>query len=220
MIAKYTEIVQSLKERHVSLVAVSKTQPNEKIMALYEAGQRIFGENRVQELTEKHEQLPKDIKWHMIGHLQKNKVKYIAPFVDTIQSVDDMELVKLIQKEAQKYQRNINLLLQVKIAEEDSKYGIAPEEIKEFAAVIASQGYPNIVVSGLMGMASFTDNEAQVRSEFQLLKRLFDELKAEVFPEEPSFRELSMGMSGDYELAIQSGATSVRLGSLIFGERN
>ena len=200
---------------NVELVAVSKFHPVEKIQEVYDCGQKVFGENKVQELLTKVNELPADIQWHLIGHLQTNKVKYIAPFIDTIQSVDSEKLLLEINKEAAKNNRKIKVLLQVKIAEEDTKYGLEILEAKEIFSNYLENQYPNIEILGLMGMATFTDNKNQVKSEFLVLKSLFDELS--------TFRKLetlSMGMSDDFALAIECGSTSVRIGSAIFGVRN
>ena len=193
----------------------SKFHPVEKIKEVYDCGQRVFGENKVQELLTKVNELPSDIKWHLIGHLQTNKVKYIAPFIDTIQSVDSEKLLIEINKEAAKNNKKIKVLLQVKIAEEETKYGLEIAEAKEIFSNYLEHQYPNIEILGLMGMATFTDNKNQVKSEFLVLKSLFDELS--------TFRKLetlSMGMSDDFALAIECGSTSVRIGSAIFGVRN
>ena len=200
---------------NVELVAVSKFHPVEKIQEVYDCGQKVFGENKVQELLTKVNELPADIQWHLIGHLQTNKVKYIAPFIDTIQSVDSEKLLLEINKEAAKNNRKIKVLLQVKIAEEETKYGLEISEAKEIFSNYLEHQYPNIEILGLMGMATFTDNNNQVKSEFLVLKSLFDELS--------TFRKLetlSMGMSDDFALAIECGSTSVRIGSAIFGVRN
>ena len=200
---------------NVELVAVSKFHPVEKIQEVYDCGQRVFGENKVQELLTKVNELPADIQWHLIGHLQTNKVKYIAPFIDTIQSVDSEKLLIEINKEAAKNNRIIKVLLQVKIAEEETKYGLEIAEAKEIFSNYLEHKYPNIEILGLMGMATFTDNNNQVKSEFLVLKSLFDELS--------TFRKLetlSMGMSDDFALAIECGSNSVRIGSAIFGVRN
>ena len=200
---------------NVELVAVSKFHPIEKIKEVYDCGQKVFGENKVQELLTKVNELPADIQWHLIGHLQTNKVKYIAPFIDTIQSVDSEKLLLEINKEAVKNNRKIKVLLQVKIAEEETKYGLEIAEAKEIFSNYLEHQYPNIEILGLMGMATFTDNNNQVKSEFLVLKSLFDELS--------TFRKLetlSMGMSDDFALAIECGSTSVRIGSAIFGVRN
>lgn len=200
---------------NIELVAVSKFHPVEKIQEVYDCGQRVFGENKVQELLTKVNELPSDIKWHLIGHLQTNKVKYIAKFIDTIQSVDSEKLLIEIDKEAAKNNRKIKALLQVKIAEEDTKYGLEIIEAKEIFSNYLEQKYPNIEIIGLMGMATFTDNKNQVKSEFMVLKSLFDELS-----NYKKLEKLSMGMSDDFPLAIECGANSVRIGSAIFGVRN
>ncbi|ACU07769.1 FIG018583: protein of unknown function [Flavobacteriaceae bacterium 3519-10] len=198
----------------VELVAVSKTHPAEVVQQVYDLGQRIFGENKVQELIAKYPQLPKDIKWHIIGHLQTNKVKYIAPFVDTVQSVDSEKILNEIDKQAAKCERKINVLLQVKIAEEDTKYGLDAEQARTLYQNYLDGKYAHVEITGLMGMATFTDDQEQIRAEFRKLKTLFDELSGA-----RKLTTLSMGMSGDYELAIECGATSVRVGSAIFGHR-
>lgn len=195
----------------VTLVAVSKTKPNSYIEEAYTAGHRIFGENRVQELVEKHESLPKDIEWHLIGHLQKNKVKYIAPFVSLIHGIDSIATLKEINKQGLKNNRVINCLLQVKIAKEDSKFGFSPDIILSVLNSEELKELKNISIKGLMGMASFTNDSEQVRNEFALLKSIFDQTSLEI---------LSMGMSGDYQLAIEQGSTMVRVGSAIFGKRD
>ena len=200
---------------NVELVAVSKFHPVEKIQEVYDCGQKVFGENKVQELLTKVNELPADIQWHLIGHLQTNKVKYIAPFIDTIQSVDSEKVLLEINKEAEKNNRKIKVLLQVKIAEEDTKYGLEILEAKEIFSNYLEHKYPNIEILGLMGMATFTDNKNQVKSEFLVLKSLFDELSTF-----KKLETLSMGMSDDFALAIECGSTSVRIGSAIFGVRN
>ena len=198
----------------VELVAVSKTHPAEVVQQVYDLGQRIFGENKVQELIAKYPLLPKDSKWHIIGHLQTNKVKYIAPFVDTVQSVDSEKILNEIDKQAAKCERKINVLLQVKIAEEDTKYGLDAEQARTLYQDYLAGKYAHVEITGLMGMATFTDDQEQVRAEFRKLKTLFDELSGS-----RKLTTLSMGMSGDYKLAIECGATSVRVGSAIFGHR-
>ena len=213
------DIKKLLDEKSIKLIAVSKTKPVEDILEIYNAGHKIFGENKVQELTDKHEKLPKDIEWHMIGHLQSNKVKYIAPFVHLIHAVDSLKLLKVIDKEAGKNNRIINCLLQVKIAEEESKFGLEPKALKSLLDSGEFQSLKHIQIDGLMGMASNTGNETQGRNEFRNLKQLFDELKSTYYRSAPEFKELSMGMSGDYLIAIEEGSTMVRVGSLIFGAR-
>lgn len=210
----YQNILSQLPE-NVKLVTVSKTNPAEKIKEVYDLGQRAFGENKVQELLEKQPVLPNDIEWHLIGHLQTNKVKFVAGFISMIESVDSEKLLKEIDKEALKNERKINVLLQVKIAKEDTKFGLTVDEAKDIFNKYLDGNYPNIEIKGLMGMASFVDNESQIREEFGILKQLFDEL-SNLKPLET----LSMGMSGDFPLAIECGSNSVRVGSAIFGERN
>jgi PLP dependent protein len=204
---------------HAQLVAVSKTYPASTLRAAYDLGIRDFGENRVQELVEKAETLPKDIRWHFIGHLQTNKVKYIAPFVHLIHSVDSWKLLAEIDKRAAAENRTIQVLLQFKIAEEDTKFGYSPDAIFSMLADGAWQQLAHAQIVGVMGMATFTDEEAQVAQEFQTLKSYFDQLKKDYFREQAHFKEISMGMSGDYPLALQQGSTMVRIGSKIFGER-
>ena len=201
---------------HVHLVAVSKTKPLSDLQQAYDAGQRIFGENKIQEMTGKWEALPKDIQWHMIGHVQTNKVKYMAPYVDTIHAVDSLKLLKEINKQAQKHGRIINCLLQVKIASEDSKFGLSADETIQILSNAEVTKMQHIHISGLMGMATFTDNRKQIQQEFLLLKNTFDQLQNT----HSKLKVLSMGMSGDYELAITCGSTMVRIGSAIFGARN
>lgn len=205
--------------KHVTLVAVSKTKPIGDIIEAYNAGQRIFGENKVQEMVEKHEQLPKDIEWHMIGHLQRNKVKYMASFVQLIHGVDSIKLLEEINKQAKKHDRVINCLLQIKIANEDSKFGMTSEEAIH---IISSKNFSelkNVKVTGVMGMASFTDNKTQIKQEFNNLRATFNSLKLlETFNFKP--KTISMGMSGDYKIAIDCGSNMIRVGSTIFGARN
>lgn len=210
----YQDILSQLPQ-NVKLVAVSKNHPSEKIKEVYDLGQKVFGENKVQELLEKQPVLPDDIEWHLIGHLQTNKVKYIAGFVAMIESIDSEKLLKEVDKEALKNNRKINVLLQVKIAKEDTKFGLTTDEVKDIFNKYLEGNFPNIEIKGLMGMASFVDDETQIREEFSILKNLFDEL-SQLKPLET----LSMGMSGDFPIAIESGSNSVRVGSAIFGERN
>ena len=205
---------------NTKLVAVSKTKPNEDIMEAYNAGQRLFGENKVQELVEKYETLPKDIEWHFIGHLQSNKVKYIAPFVSLIHGVDSFKLLKTINKEAKKNDRVIDCLLQFHIAQESTKFGLDEEEADVLLNDEQFKEFENIRIAGVMGMATYTDNFDQVRNEFRSLKNIFDRLKEKYFAGDNSFKEISMGMSGDYKVAIEEGSTLVRIGSSIFGARN
>jgi pyridoxal phosphate enzyme (YggS family) len=209
----YSKVRNEIPEE-VQLVAVSKTHSFEKIKQIYDIGQRVFGENKVQELVEKFDQLPKDIEWHLIGHLQTNKVKYIAEFINTIQSVDSLKILSEINKQAGKYQRKIKVLLQVKIAEEETKFGLEILEAKKIYADYLEGKFPNIEISGLMGMATFTDNVDHIRKEFNILKDLFDHLSPI-----NKLQTLSMGMSSDYKIAIECGANSVRVGSAIFGSR-
>jgi pyridoxal phosphate enzyme (YggS family) len=205
--------------KHVTLVAVSKTKPVSAIEEAYTAGQRHYGENKVQELVEKAEQLPKDIHWHLIGHLQTNKVKYIAPFVALIHSVDSLKLLMEINRQAAKNNRVIPVLLQFHIAQEETKFGFSLEEVLELLNSDEFKNFGNIRIDGAMGMASFTDNEVQIRKEFRLLKKYFDELKTTFFNDKDYFSICSMGMSGDYKIAIEEGSTMIRVGSSIFGSR-
>ncbi len=217
-----SENIKSLKNNlpaQVTLVAVSKTKPILDLEEAYKTGQRIFGENKIQEMTQKWEQLPKDIQWHMIGHVQTNKVKYMAPYVDTIHAVDSFKLLKEINKQALKNNRIINCFLQLKIAKEESKFGLTKQDLIAILKDEVLVSLQNIKITGLMGMASFADNKDQIRSEFLLLKETFDELKKEETLN-LKLNTLSMGMSGDYPLAIECGSTMVRVGSAIFGERN
>lgn len=210
----YIQVKNQIPEA-VQLVAVSKTHPVEKIRQIYDAGQKIFGENKVQELLSKYENLPSDIEWHLIGHLQTNKVKYIAPFIHTIQSVDSEKLLAEINKQAQLHGRTITVLLQIKIAEEDTKFGMTFEDCDALLEKLAQGDFPHVAIRGLMGMASFVENETQIEREFTTLKKYFDQKK-----KDHPLLYLSMGMSGDYPLAISCGSNSVRIGSAIFGERN
>lgn len=211
--------IKSQLPEHVTLVAVSKTKPVSDLMQAYEVGQRIFGENKIQEMADKWETMPKDIQWHMIGHVQRNKVKYMADFVDLIHGVDSLKLLKEINKEAIKHNRVINCLLQIKIAKEDSKFGLSAEEAKTVISSDEFSELKNIKVIGLMGMATFTDNMQQVENEFKFLKYTFDDLKLKRL-DNFNLETLSIGMSGDYPLAIDCGSTMVRIGSSIFGSRN
>ena len=199
----------------VTLIAVSKTKPVSDLMQAYEAGQRVFGENKIQEMTEKWEKMPKDIEWHMIGHIQSNKVKYMAPYVSLIHGVDSLKLLEEINKQAQKNNRVIDCLLQLHIAEEETKFGLDENELDELLQSEIFKNLKNIKVVGLMGMATFTENQTQIRKEFQHLKAIFDTFKIQ----NSSFNILSMGMSGDYQLAIECGSTMIRIGSSIFGGR-
>ena len=203
----------------VKLVAVSKRKPNEDIMEAYQAGQRIFGENRPQELQTKHAELPNNIQWHMIGHLQTNKVKYIAPYVALVHAVDSEKLLAMLNKEAHKNDRLIPYLFQLHIADEETKFGWLFDELKVFIRSKEFASYKNVSCHGLMGMATYTNNTDQVRAEFRYLKSSFDKLKTDQFANVEYFKEISMGMSGDYQLAIEEGSTMVRIGSSIFGTR-
>lgn len=202
------------------LIAVSKTKPNEDLMEAYEAGQRALGENKVQELCDKAESLPKDIEWHMIGHLQRNKVKYIVPFVHLIHSVDSFRLLKEINKQAKKVERVVPVLLQVHIAEEENKFGLDEKELHELLDSEEFKNMEYVEIKGLMGMATFTEDTEKIRREFKFLKQLFDKIAQQHNDEKLKLTELSMGMSGDYEIAIEEGSTMIRVGSKIFGERN
>ena len=208
-----------LPQSGVTLVAVTKTKPVEVLQQAYEAGLRIFGENKVQEMTEKYEALPKDIEWHLIGHLQSNKVKYMASFVAMIHSVDSLKLLQEINKHAMKHHRVIDCLLQMHIAEEETKFGLSEAELFELLAATELAELQNIRIKGLMGMATNTDDEQQIRQEFRGLKQLFDRVQSRFSAPNPDFKVLSMGMSGDYRIAIEEGSTMIRVGSLIFGHR-
>ena len=218
-IAQNLQEIKSQLPKNVALVAVSKTKPNSAIQEAYEVDQRVFGENRIQELVAKSEVLPKDIEWHMIGHLQSNKVKYIASFISLIHAVDKAKLLAEINKEAKKNNRVIKVLLQFHIAEEDSKFGLSLEQAKTLLDSDKFRSFENVEVVGVMGMATFTSDQNQVRSEFKTLKSIFEKLKSDFFLSQSSFKEISMGMSGDYQLAIEEGSTMVRVGSSIFGKR-
>jgi len=204
---------------NTTLVAVSKTHPIERIMEAYEAGQRDFGENKVQDLVDKYEALPKDIRWHMIGHLQSNKVKYIAPFVHLIHGVDSFKLLQEINKHGQKNGRRISCLLQFHIAQEETKFGLSLDEATAFLSNPEYQTFNHVQLCGVMGMATFTENTAQIRSEFQSLQAIFHALKSTQFRAATEFKEISMGMSDDYPIAIEEGSTLIRVGSKIFGRR-
>lgn len=212
--------IKSELPAHVTLVAISKTQPVEKILEAYGAGQRIFGENKVQEMVSKHEQLPVDIEWHLVGHLQTNKVKYIAPFVSLIHSVDSLKLLEEINRQAKKNKRVISCLLQIFIATEETKFGLSIEEAESLLNSAFLGQLENIRIAGLMGMASNTENQQQVRSEFRRLKEFFDRISKTVSGNNIEIKILSMGMSGDYRIAIEEGSTMIRVGSALFGERS
>ncbi len=215
-IEKNLQNIKTTIPEGVTLVAVSKTKPIDELLKAYNAGQRVFGENKIQEMAEKWEHMPKDIEWHMIGHVQTNKVKYMAPFVSLIHAVDSIKLLKEINKQAKKHDRVINCLLQIKIAKEESKFGLSATDATNLLSSEELKDFSNINIQGLMGMATFTDNQEQIRNEFNIIKKLFDQLK----PKYAEFKILSIGMSGDYETAIHSGSTMVRIGSSIFGARN
>lgn len=212
--------IKSQLPEHVTLVAVSKTKPNQDIIETLRAGQEVFGENKAQEIISKQPELPDEIKWHYIGHLQSNKAKYLAPFVDFVHSLDRKKIIKELNKEAKKNDRIINGLLQFHIAEESSKFGLSLDEAIEILKDDGLKNYPNINIAGVMGMATFTDDENQIRKEFKQLKLIFDTLKSDFFAAKESFKEISMGMSNDYQIAIEEGSTMVRIGSSIFGPRN
>jgi pyridoxal phosphate enzyme (YggS family) len=212
------KIKSSLPE-HVTLVAVSKTKPVADLMEAYNVGQRIFGENKIQEMTEKWEQMPKDIQWHMIGHIQTNKVKFMAPYVSLIHGVDSLKLLEEINKQALKNNRIIDCLLQIHIAEEETKFGLDEEELNDLLTSESFKNLNNIKIVGLMGMATFTENQNQIKKEFEHLKSIFDKLELQN-TKNCELNTLSMGMSGDYKLAIVCGSTMVRIGSSIFGERS
>lgn len=212
----YQNVSETCQKYGAQLVAVSKTRTTEQILEMYQVGQKVFGENRVQELLKKHDKLPSDIQWHLIGHLQSNKVKYIAPFVSMIHSVDSLNLLEEINKQANKNARIIDCLLQFHIAEETTKYGL---DIDEASTLLKSDSFAkleNINIVGVMGMATFTDNEKQIAQEFKNLKSIFAQLKNDFFSEKETFKEISMGMSSDFEIALKEGSTMVRVGSLIF----
>lgn len=211
--------IYSKLPKQTKLVAVSKKKPNTDILTAYEFGQRIFGENQVQELKRKYEELPKDIEWHFIGHLQSNKVKYIAPFVALIHAVDSLKLLKMINKQAIKHNRKIDFLFQLHIAKEDSKFGLSNQQLIELLNSEEYKGLTNVNCRGLMGMATNTKDQEAVKEEFAQLKRIFDDLKEDCFSQKDDFNELSMGMSSDYQIAVKYGSTLVRVGSTIFGAR-
>lgn len=213
------EIKASLPEK-VKLVAVSKYKPNEDILEAYAAGQRIFGENKVQEMVQKHDTLPPDIEWHLIGHLQTNKVKYMASFVSMIHSIDSLKLLEAVNHEAQKNNRVIPCLLQFHIAEECTKFGLSFKDAQDLLQSESYKSMQNIFIAGVMGMGTNVDNDDQTRAEFIHLKSIFDDLRKEFFENDPRFKEISMGMSDDYRIAVEQGSTMVRIGSSIFGVRN
>jgi pyridoxal phosphate enzyme (YggS family) len=212
-------LINTTKNKNVKLIAVSKTKSDAEILEAYNLGQRAFGENKVQEMLDKYEILPKDIEWHMIGNLQTNKVKYIAPFVHLIQSVDSLKLAIEINKQAEKNNRVIDVLLEVFIAAETTKHGFSEEELIEYLEIDTFKNLKYIRIVGLMGMATYSQNKVLIKNEFGNLKSLFDQLKNTYFKDNAAFKEISMGMSGDYEIAIEKGSTMIRVGSAIFGER-
>ena len=213
------QILKDTNAANALLVAVSKTKPNEQVLDIYNQGHRTFGENKVQELKEKHKTLPKDIDWHFIGHLQTNKVKDIAPFVKLIHAVDSLKLLKEINKQAAKNERVIDCLLQFHIAEESTKFGLHKDDAEHLLQSAAAMKLANVRIVGVMGMATFTDNKEQIRNEFKTLRNIFKTLKDGHFKNAAHFKEISMGMSGDYKIALKEGSTMVRVGSLIFGVR-
>lgn len=215
----YHSLVKALSAGNVTLIAVSKTHPPGRILDLYHQGQRIFGENKVQEMVAKYETLPKDIEWHLIGHLQTNKVKYIAPFVRMIHSVDSLRLLQEIEKQAHKAGRVIDCLLQFHIAEEETKFGLDEQEARSLLESPEYRAMSAVRICGVMGMASFTEDVPRIRAEFRHLRGIFQTLKATYFADAPWFKEISMGMSGDWSVAVEEGSTMVRIGSLIFGDR-
>ena len=210
---------KKIEENNCKLIAVSKTKPNQAILEAYATGFRDFGENKIQELVRKSEALPKDIRWHMMGHLQRNKVKYIAPFVHLIHAVDSLRLLKEINKQAKKSDRTISCLLQIHIAQESSKFGMNESALFELLQSSELANLNNITIKGLMGMATFTDDKTQVRNEFRSLKVIFEKVKKEINHPHLDLQELSMGMSADYEIALEEGSTMIRVGSAIFGQR-
>ena len=220
MIKENLEKIKATIPQGVTLVAVSKTKPVSDLQEAYDAGQRAFGENYPQEMRDKHEVLPQDIQWHFIGHLQTNKIKYIIPFVTLIHSIDTANLLEAVNKEAKKHDRVVDCLLQFHIAQEQTKFGLDLEEARQLLDSEAFKAMENVRICGVMGMATFTEDEGEIRKEFQHLKAIFDTLKQDYFADQPQFKEISMGMSEDYLIAIEEGATLVRVGSKIFGARN
>ena len=219
MIKENLEKIRATLPESVTLVAVSKTKPVSDLQEAYDAGQRAFGENYPQEMRDKHEVLPQDIQWHFIGHLQTNKIKYIIPYVTLIHSIDTANLLEAVNKEAKKHDRVVDCLLQFHIAQEQTKFGLDLEEARQLLDSEAFKAMENVRICGVMGMATFTDDEVEVRNEFKHLKAFFDTLKQDYFADQPQFNELSMGMSDDYPIAIEEGATIIRVGSKIFGAR-
>ncbi len=216
---RLSELTKKCGQQNARLIAVSKTKPADEIMKLYRAGHRAFGENRAGELVEKHAALPEDIEWHMIGHLQRNKVKEIVGFVRMIQSVDSLRLAREIDKQAGRVRRNVSVLLQVKIAQETEKYGFDTAELLGILDAGLLQQLPFLQISGLMGMATFTDNREQLQWEFRKLRDFFEEVRERYFKDDQGFREVSMGMSGDHDIALEAGSTMIRVGSALFGAR-
>lgn len=214
------QILEHVRSRNAELIAVSKTHPVARIREIYDLGIRDFGENKVQEMVDKAPQLPQDIRWHLIGHLQTNKVKYIAPFVYMIHTVDSEKLLGEIEKQMAKIGRSVRVLFQFHIAQEESKFGIDPNQMAWLSELNLEEDYPHIIPCGVMGMATFTDDAKTIHREFQRLHAIFEQLKTAVFPNIADFKELSMGMSSDYPIALEEGSTLVRIGSLIFGERD
>lgn len=214
------ELQKESAKAGATLVAVSKTHTPERILEIYEQGQQDFGENKVQELIDKVGELPEDIRWHMIGHLQTNKVRFIAPFISLIHSLDRISLAKEINKQGKRVGRIVPVLLQIKIAREDSKFGIAPQEIDDFISTFRSKDYPFVKIKGVMGMATFTENEDMIRAEFQTLEKIFEHLKNSYFADDNEFEIRSYGMSSDYKIALETGSNMIRIGSLIFGARS
>jgi PLP dependent protein len=216
----YQKIVAEARQKRATLIAVSKTKPVSDIESLYESGQRDFGENYVQELTEKHPLLPEDIRWHFIGHLQSNKVKYIAPFVYMIHGVESLKLLREINKQGTKFSRKIRCLLQLHVAAEETKFGLDEIELNELLKQVSETDEMEFIqICGVMAMASFTEDREQIRSEFKTVKRIFDDVKEKFFYHDDEFTQISMGMSSDYDIALEEGSTMIRVGSLIFGER-
>ena len=216
MIAENIHKIVSNIPKNVKLIAISKTKTNDDIMKAYESGQRLFGENKIQEMSSKFEDLPKDIKWHMVGHVQSNKIKYMAPYVDLIHGIDSLKSIKIINKEGVKNNRVINCLLQLKISKEESKFGLDEKQLKEIIFSTDYKEMNNIKIKGIMAMASNTKNESTIKKEFVFAKKVFNEINSL----DNNFDILSMGMSNDYQIAIECGSNMIRLGSLIFGERN
>jgi PLP dependent protein len=216
----YQKIVAEARQKRATLIAVSKTKPVSDIESLYQSGQRDFGENYVQELTEKHPLLPEDIRWHFIGHLQSNKVKYIAPFVYMIHGVESLKLLREINKQGTKFSRKIRCLLQLHVAAEETKFGLDEIELNELLKQVSETDEMEFIqICGVMAMASFTEDREQIRSEFKTVKRIFDDVKEKFFYHDDEFSQISMGMSSDYNIALEEGSTMIRVGSLIFGER-